>query len=96
MIGGINYQLDRLDGRVVTTEIKLIYTKGGDYIPMQHGGSFVVPPGYPNDTFRVGLSSGERVTVTPTTNNNYNLTINSRAPTERVRDDFQMMKALAR
>lgn len=26
---------------------------------------FVVPPGYPNDSYRVGLTSGEHVTVTP-------------------------------
>lgn len=26
---------------------------------------FIVPPGYPNDSYRVGLSSGEKVTVIP-------------------------------
>jgi len=29
----------------------------------QHGGSFVVPPGYPGDSFPIGVSSGEEVTV---------------------------------
>jgi hypothetical protein len=29
------------------------------------GGSFVVPPGYPNDSFPMAVESGERVTVTP-------------------------------
>lgn len=32
---------------------------------MARGGSFVVPPGYPNDSFPVRVQSGERVTVTP-------------------------------
>jgi len=30
---------------------------------MAHGGDFIVPPGFPNDTFTVHVSSGERVTV---------------------------------
>lgn len=29
----------------------------------QHGGTFTVPPGYPNDSFPVRVSSGERVSV---------------------------------
>ena len=29
------------------------------------GGSFIVPPGYPNDTFPIRVTSGERVTVSP-------------------------------
>jgi len=28
-------------------------------------GDFTVPPGYPNDTYRVGLTTGEKVNVTP-------------------------------
>lgn len=32
---------------------------------MATGGEFFVPPGYPNDSFIMGLSSGERVQVTP-------------------------------
>ncbi len=30
---------------------------------LQHGGDFIVPPGYPGDRFTVGVTSGERVTV---------------------------------
>jgi hypothetical protein len=29
------------------------------------GGSFTVPPGFPNDSFPMRVSSGERVSVTP-------------------------------
>ena len=39
---------------------------GGGGIPgFQRGADFIVPPGYPNDTFLMGTSSGERVTVEP-------------------------------
>ncbi|MHC4708042.1 MAG: hypothetical protein ACYS8I_13270, partial [Planctomycetota bacterium] len=37
-------------------------------VGMQHGtppGGFTVPPGFPNDSFRVGLTSGERLFVKP-------------------------------
>jgi hypothetical protein len=48
----------------------------------QHGGSFVVPPGFPNDTFPFRVSSGERVTVTPRgqVGGGLNLTVNIMAP----------------
>lgn len=32
-------------------------------VGMATGGDFIVPPGYPNDSFSVGTTSGERVTV---------------------------------
>ena len=32
-------------------------------LAQQHGGTFTVPPGYPNDSFRARFSSGERVSV---------------------------------
>lgn len=40
---------------------------GGEVSDNFAGGvtDFVVPPGYPNDSYRVGLTSGEHVTVTP-------------------------------
>lgn len=38
----------------------------------QYGGDFVVPAGYPNDSYRMGVSSGERVSVTPAGTNNSN------------------------
>lgn len=31
----------------------------------QQGGDFIVPSGFPRDTYRIGVSSGERVQVTP-------------------------------
>ncbi len=38
----------------------------GQPIPkFARGGSFVVPPGYPNDSYRMAVESGEKVTVTP-------------------------------
>lgn len=44
----------------------------------QHGGSFVVPPGFSNDRFLIGASSGERVDVTPAgaTYNNQRTSVN--------------------
>lgn len=41
-------------------------TAGALGIPgFQHGGDFVVPPGFDNDSFLMAVSSGERVTVQP-------------------------------
>jgi len=37
----------------------------GPHIGLADGGSFVVPPGYPSDSYVVGVTSGERVTVSP-------------------------------
>jgi hypothetical protein len=47
------------------------------------GGSFIVPPGFPGDTFPMRVSSGERVTVTPanqTTNNSRQTIVNINVP----------------
>ena len=65
----INVQADKLPD---------YYNRGGDDIfqppplppphegpQMARGGSFTVPPGYPNDSFRMRVQSGERVSVTP-------------------------------
>lgn len=45
---------------------------GENIIPFESGGSFVVPPGYPNDSYPLGpgarASSGEMITVSPTFN----------------------------
>jgi hypothetical protein len=46
----------------VTIYINEVKT-GEDELGLAGGGSFTVPQGYPNDSFRVGLSSGENVTV---------------------------------
>ena len=37
----------------------------GGAIGFAEGGSFVVPTGFPNDTYLIGLTSGEHVTVVP-------------------------------
>jgi hypothetical protein len=39
--------------------------KGGKPIGFASGGSFIVPPGFPDDSFMIGVTSGERVDVTP-------------------------------
>jgi hypothetical protein len=45
----------------------------------QHGADFVVPPGFPNDSFPMRVSSGERVVVIPqnTQNNSRSFTFNT-------------------
>lgn len=49
------------------TGIPAIPGSGSANEPLQlaSGGNFIVPPGYPDDNFLVGLTSGERVVVTP-------------------------------
>lgn len=61
------------------------------------GGDFVVPPGYPNDTYPLRVTSGERVTVTPASQvtNNYNLNMTTASASLGVRNDFALMRALA-
>jgi len=50
----------------------------GDPADIEHatgtGGRWMtVPPGHPNDSYRVGLSSGEQYSVQPAVTNNYNI-----------------------
>lgn len=45
--------------------MELILQRANTALGFQHGGAFTVPPGYPNDSYRVGLTSGERVVITP-------------------------------
>jgi hypothetical protein len=52
----------------------------GNLNNFQHGGSFTVPPGFPNDTFPMGVTSGEHVTVTPRGQGGGNITVNIMAP----------------
>jgi hypothetical protein len=49
---------------VITTEgnIPRVENYGGG-TEYQHGGDFIVPPGFPNDTYPISVSSGERVVV---------------------------------
>ncbi|MCC6192070.1 MAG: hypothetical protein IT318_23825 [Anaerolineales bacterium] len=37
----------------------------GDPTPLARGADFIVPPGYPNDSFHMRVQSGEHVTVVP-------------------------------
>lgn len=49
------------------------YTRGGglygDQGDYAQGGAFVVPPGFPRDSYKIGVSSGEYVSVTPAGDN---------------------------
>lgn len=62
----------------IPTSVTTTYTIGKEGIPLpipprevpipgnyQHGANFTVPPGYPNDSFPMRVSSGEHVQVTP-------------------------------
>ncbi|MDD5517865.1 MAG: phage tail length tape measure family protein [Candidatus Omnitrophica bacterium] len=64
--------LTTLGNSTFTPTIAIYQTPVGGYLStqvhqeFQHGAEdFVVPPGYPNDSYIVGLTSGERVDVTP-------------------------------
>lgn len=61
----------------------------------QHGADFVVPPGFPNDTFQMGVSSGERVIVQPQTTNNFNATFASSIPSAGLVRDFDFLTRMA-
>src|SRR3990167_8953950 len=59
--------------------VKISYEYSGTPPGGQHGLDMVVPPGFPNDTFPVLASSGERVVVIPqsTTNDNRTFSFNA-------------------
>lgn len=90
--------LRQIDGMAVSATIDITATGSGTAgevnLYMAQGGAFTVPPGYPDDSFIVGLTSGERVVV-DNSQDNYNLTINSNAQTEQVAQSYQMMRSLA-
>lgn len=68
-------------------------SSGGSRVPgLQGGGSFTVPPGFPNDSFMMGVSSGENVNVSPVTNNSFTFNTNSPAET---RQNFHMARAMS-
>lgn len=61
----------------------------------QQGLDMIVPSGFPNDTFPIRASSGERVTITPPEiTENFNLTINSQAQQEDLESNFDLLKAM--
>jgi len=59
--------------------VKISYEYSGTPPGGQHGLDMVVPPGFPNDTFPVLASSGERVVVIPQSTTNDNRTFNFNA-----------------
>lgn len=69
---------ENLSDYVNNTSINIPAGGGGGIPGFQHGADFIVPPGYPNDSFLMGATSGERVTVEPhpalqTVSNNSNM-----------------------
>lgn len=78
-----------------TTYKRTVRLDGGLPYGFQQGADFVVPPGYPNDSFPMAVTSGEHVVVTPSgTDNsrtiNINGGINVTNEADRVRFDKQM------
>lgn len=78
---------------------------GGGEPGGQHGLDMVVPPGFPNDSYRIWATSGERVQVTPpgqsthnerntSTINNFYQTVNTQADSSTVIHDFNIMRTL--
>ena len=66
--------LNSLDGRTVTMTVNTNYTSSGAGLDAYraatgsgyaNGADFIVPPGYPNDSFPMRVESGEHVVVTP-------------------------------
>ena len=76
--------------------LSTISTQTGGGAKFQHGGSFIVGGQGGADSQQVSFraSPGERVTVSPQTTNNMNLTIQSMADSEDLVGQFAMMKAI--
>lgn len=56
--------------KTVTIDVNSVYRNmTGTYLPatqgFAEGGEFTVPQGYPNDSYKIGVQSGEHVSVTP-------------------------------
>jgi hypothetical protein len=71
VIGIFSSAFDSGSGGIVGLITGLFANKGGEFkgtprgvVKMAGGGSFVVPQGYPNDSFPMMVESGERVSVT--------------------------------
>jgi myosin heavy subunit len=74
-LGRVIYDLTGLSSGMSSAASNFIKTiaTGGAYnagLGFASGGSFVVPPGYPGDSYQMGVSSGELVTVQPNITNN--------------------------
>lgn len=65
-VGSLQAQLSALGGQVSAAEAAGAVQKPGGGVGLAGGADFVVPPGYPNDSFGpIYLQSGEHVQVTP-------------------------------
>lgn len=79
-VGSLQAQLNALGGQVSAAEAAGAVQKDGGGVGLAGGADFVVPPGYPNDSYGpLWVQSGEHVKVTPageTNNNSVNLVQN--------------------
>ena len=95
-IAAIN--MNRELGKVPSSleDMMLLSTTKDGIQKFQHGGSFIVggQGGADSQTVSFRASPGERVTVSPQTTNNMNLTIQSMADSEDLVGQFAMMKAI--
>lgn len=65
-VGSLQAQLNALGGQISEAEAAGAVQKPGGGVGLAGGADFVVPPGYPNDSFGpIYVQSGERVQVTP-------------------------------
>ena len=79
-------------GGTTTTTPKPHVGPGG----MAGGADFIVPPGYPNDSYPLNVSSGEHVVVTNNNQvSNYNLNIHSNSNTEIITPGLRNLKSMA-
>lgn len=64
--------------------------------PYASGGGGTIPPGYPNDSYPVWMTSGEQYTVKPTTNYNFTMNVHTNATAGTAMRDFEIMKSMTR
>jgi len=74
-------------------------TGSGTFAPgqggAQHGANFIVPPGYPNDSYPLNVSSGEHVVVVPKNQVSNTWNVFTNAGTQPYDRDYNLKKALA-
>ena len=68
IIGQIDTKLGSLPSEI---DILINIRTTGEESRFQHGGSMTVPPGFPNDSYPIFVSSGEHVQVTPSGGSSY-------------------------
>lgn len=101
--------INSLKNKTVYVDVKIkgggVNIQGGQYTVSgsggQHGLDMMVPPGFPNDTYPIRATSGERVVIIPkglagnTYNTSYNLNVNSQMQSQGIVSDFALLQALA-